>query len=343
MHKWIVKNSPLLISVILVMAILAMQSRGGSIQTLSGLAVAGPNNQWLNLQDISVGTPITSGAAAVGNFLYNGASYDIQKGDATNGAFVNVKAMVSPVGSKTPADAYVIPTDGLDQLSFIMGFNGTTYDRIRSIANNADAIAVTTLGILPGASYQYGFNGTTWDRLASGGNAADAEATRSLGLTESDSYLRGFNGTTWDRLRSVANNSDAIAVTTLGNISSAVYNYLFNGSTWDRRRSGVITGQALVDWSSTSSSNITTNVTTAVKGTAGILNRVFVNVVGTTSTAALYNIASAGCTGTPASGYVATLATTAANASMELAHTFTLGICAVTAGAAAADISMLYR
>jgi hypothetical protein len=50
----------------------------------------------------------------------------------------------------------------------MMGYNGTTYDRIRSIANNADAVAVTTLGILPTGSYQYGFNGTTWDRLRVG-------------------------------------------------------------------------------------------------------------------------------------------------------------------------------
>jgi hypothetical protein len=167
MHKWIVKNSPLLISVILVIAILAARSMGGSVQSISGLAVAGPSSQWTNLQDISVGTPITSGAAAVGNFLYNGTNYDVQKGDATNGAYVNVKATVSPVGSKTPADAYVVPTDGLDQLSFMMGFNGTTYDRIRSIANNADTIAVTTLGILPNVSYQYVFNGSTWDRVKS--------------------------------------------------------------------------------------------------------------------------------------------------------------------------------
>ena len=251
--------------------------------------------------------------------------------------------VVTSAGTKTPADAFAIPTDGSDTLSFMMGYNGATYDRIRSIANNADAVAVTTLGILPTGSYQYGFNGTTWDRLASGANNADGEAVRTVGVQESDAYLKGFNGTTYDRIRSVANNADAVAVTTLGNLANAVYGYIFNGTTWDRQRSGVITGQALVDWSSTSSSNIITDTTTAVKATAGIVNRIFVNTAGTTSTAALYNIASAGCTGTPASGYVATLATTTANASIELAHTFTLGICVVTASAGAANISILYR
>jgi hypothetical protein len=351
-YKRMMHNLPLLVSTLLIIAMLALTSHS-SIQVISGLAVAGPGSTWINLQDASVGTPITSGAAAFVPFGYNGTTYDAlytaTRGNtvAATGLGVSVAygefltslptlttgtygaimldssgriilgtstasiGVVTSAGTKTPADAFAIPTDGSDTLSFMMGLNGSsTYDRLRSVGNSTDAVTATSLGILTGASYQYGLNsGGTWDRIRSGGNAADGEATISVGLAESDAYVKLLNGS----------------------------------GTWDRGRSGVITGQALVDWSSTSSSNITTDTTTAVKATAGIVNRIFVNTAGTTSTAALYNIASAGCTGTPASGYVATLATTTANASIELAHTFTLGICVVTASAGAANISVLYR
>jgi len=351
-YKRMMYNLPLLISTLLIIAMLALTSHS-SIQVISGLAVAGPGSTWINLQDASVGTPITSGAAAFVPFGYNGTTYDAlytaTRGNtvAATGLGVSVAygefltslptlttgtygaimldssgriilgtstasiGVVTSAGSKTPADAFAIPTDGSDTLSFMMGLNGSsTYDRLRSVGNSADAVTATSLGILTGVSYQYGLNsGGTWDRIRSGGNAADGEATISVGLAESDAYIKLLNGS----------------------------------GTWDRGRSGVITGQALVDWSSTLSNNITTDTTTAVKATAGIVNRIFVNTAGTTSTAALYNIASAGCTGTPASGYVATLATTTANASIELAHTFTLGICVVTASAGAANISILYR
>lgn len=420
MREWIVRKSVLLCSILVAIAFLATMGRT-AIQSIAGLAIAGSGNQWVNWQDISVGTPITTGAAEVGLFGYNGVTWDALRSTTANGLVTDVSRIqgtVTIAGAKTPSDAFANPTDALDTLgfnmgwngstwdrlasgannadaeavrtlgvlevdaylkgfngttydrvrssannadaqavvtlgdlqvnSYLMGFNGTTWDRLRSTANNADAVAVTTLGIQTGVSYRYGFNGTTWDRLRSGGNAADAEATVSLGLTETDSYLRGFNGTTFDRLKSEGNNADGVATSTLGSLMQKAYAMIFNGTTWDRQRSGIITGQALVDWSSTSSSNITTNVTTAVKGTGGILNTIVLNAAGTTSTVALYNIASAGCTGTPASGYVITIPTGTLGTSISgnfvaINHTFTLGICVLTAGAAAADISVLYR
>lgn len=386
MHKWIIKNSPLFISTLLIIAMLALTSRGGSVQGIFGLATAGPGSTWINLQDASVGSPIASGAAAFVPFGYNGTNYDAlytaTRGNTVAATGLGVSVMygefltalptltngtygatmldassriilgtstasigvVTSAGSKTPADAFANPTDASDVLNFNMGWNGSTWDRFASGANNADGEAVRTLGVQKSDVYLKGFNGTTYDRIRSVANNADAIAVTTLGNLSNAVYNYLFNGTTWDRARSGGNAADAEATTSLGLTETDSYCRTFNGATWDRCRSSVITGQALVDWSSTSSNNITTNVTTAVKATGGIVNRIFVNGVGTTSTAAFYNIASAGCTGTPASGYVATLATTTLNATVELAHTFTLGICVVTAaGAGAADISVLYR
>lgn len=340
-HKRLVGNSPLLISVMLIIALMAITGRSGSIQTLGGLAVAGPGSSWINVQDVSVGSPIKSGAAAVGMYLYNGTNYDIAKGDATNGMYVNVKSTVAPVGAKTPADAYAVPTDGLDELSFMMGFNGTTYDRMRSIANNADAVAVTTLGIYPTGSYLYGFNGTSWDRT-----------------------------------HSVANNADAVAVSTLGNIAGAVYDYLFNGTTWDRKRSagvgnnvastGLEANVPYVKYQTTPTAitnnnhspmlgdslgrpmmgltgaytytNIVNNQTSVVLSGAGYIHTITINTKGATgNTATIYdNTAGSGTK-------IGTIDTTVTYGTLIYDAVVSTGITIVTATGTAPDMTVTYK
>jgi len=221
---------------------------------------------------------ITKGMLAVGPLVYDGTNWDKVRGDTANGIDVDVTRIsgtVTMTGNITPADAFTNPATAI---------NGNT-------------------------------------------------------------LLSGFNGTTWDRLRSEGSNADGDAVLTLGVLATEAYNKVFNGTTWDRIRSGITIGSVLVDNTSNTSGNITTDTTTAIKATAGILNRVIVNMAGTApASVALYNIASAGCTGTPASGYVATLSTETAGVALEFNHTFTLGICAVTvSGATDANVSALYR
>lgn len=239
-REWIVGHSILLISIMLVLSILSITAKS-AVQTIAGLAVAGPSSQWINLQDASVGTPIANGLAAVNIYGFNGTNYDSLKSTTANGLQVDVTRIqggISPIsGNKTPADAFANPTDAMDTWSFLAGFNGTTWDRLRSVANNADAVAVTTLGNITGANYLYGFNGTAWDRYRLLANNADAVAVTTLGNSPSLSYLYGFNGTTYDRTRSSGNNADAQATTTLGDIQVNTYLFGFNGTTWDRLRS----------------------------------------------------------------------------------------------------------
>lgn len=220
-----------------------------------------------------------------------------------------------------------------------------------------------TAGIMPTGLMMH--DGTNWDKVTGDTtNGIDVDVTRISGTltiagnitpadtfanpttaTNGNSLLSGFNGTTWDRLRSEGTNADGDAVLTLGALATEAYNKVFNGTTWDRVRSGITTGSVLVDGTSNATNNVTTDTTTTIKGTGGILNRVIVNTAGTApASIALYNIASAGCTGTPASGYVATLSTETAGVALEFDHTFTLGICAVTvSGATDANVSALYR
>lgn len=220
-----------------------------------------------------------------------------------------------------------------------------------------------TAGIMPTGLMMH--DGTNWDKVTGDTtNGIDVDVTRISGTltiagnitpadtfanpttaTNGNSLLSGFNGTTWDRLRSEGTNADGVAVLTLGALATKAYSKVFNGTTWDRVRSGISTGSVLVDGTSNASSNITTDATTPIKATGGVLNRVIVNTAGTApASVALYNIATAGCTGTPASGYVATLSTETAGVALEFNHTFTLGICAVTvSGATDANVSALYR
>lgn len=226
----------------------------------------------------AIGNNITAGIMPVGLMLHDGTNWDKIPGDTTNGLDVDVTRItgtITTTGNITPADTFTNPTTAIN----------------------------------------------------------------------SNALISGFNGTTWDRIRSEGTNSDGDAVLTLGALAAEAYNKVFNGTTWDRLRSGITTGSVLVDNTSNATNNITTDTTTTIKATGGVLNRVIVNTAGTApASIALYNIAAAGCTGTPASGYVATLSTETAGIALEFNHTFTLGICAVTvSGATDANVSALYR
>jgi len=102
--------------------------------------------------------------------------------------------------------------------------------------NEADAIAEQTQGVLERLCYLLGYNGSTFDRLRSGANNADAQAVATLGILKNLSHLMGYNGSTFDRLRSGANNADGVAAETLGLLKAQASNYLWNETGWDRAR-----------------------------------------------------------------------------------------------------------
>lgn len=239
---------------------------------------------------------------------------------------------------------------------------GTTVKGIRvKDAGTVGAIGITS-GAIASGSMMYdtintnytGIRGDTtnglWVNIKNpttftfAGNHTPSDAyTNPTDAINSYSLFGGWNGGSWERIFTSNNNTDGTPTRSLGILETDTDLRVFNGTGWDRSRSGVNMGQALVDNSSNASVNVTTNTTTVVKATAGVLNAVFVNAIGTTSTAKFYNIASAGCTGTPGSGFVFTMSTVTLGQLVTINHTFSLGICVVSAGAAAADFSALYR
>lgn len=113
--------------------------------------------------------------------------------------------------------------------------------------------------------------------------------------------------------------------------------YIYNGSGYIAAPGSVSYG-ATVSLAGQLSNNITTNTDTNVKASAGTFVGIVVNTGGTTSTAKVYNDAD----GTCSSGLIGTFATTA-QVSLTVNAVMTTGICVTTAGAGAADITILYR
>jgi len=87
---------------------------------------------------------------------------------------------------------------------------------------------------------------------------------------------------------------------------------------------------------------ISSATTTIVRGNAGFLNTVSING-GTAGVVTLYDIGSAGCTGTPGSGKFATIETIGATNPVSLIYNLQTqnGICVVTA--AATDVTVTFN
>lgn len=120
-----------------------------------------------------------------------------------SGTAANFKAQVVGI-SLAMADGASNTELVVQAQGFLFGYNGTTWDRIRSAGTASDAVATVTTGTLYTEAFNMGWNGTTWDRSRTGGTAADGVATQTTGVNYSDSFLMGWNGTTWDRVHATA-------------------------------------------------------------------------------------------------------------------------------------------
>jgi hypothetical protein len=215
----------------------------------------------------------TTNAVHGQTYMYNGATWDRVRGAILTGLEVNCVTGCSG-GASTPTDAFANPTTAGLQQTFNMGFNGVTWDRLRSsIASglevnvtdaflldatftgrfvaayvDADAIANQTTTAVHGQSYFY--NGVTWDRMR--GSVVDGllvnlgannDVTVTSGtITLSNAFL--LDATFTGRFPVAYVDADTIANQTTTAIHGQ--NYMYNGVTWDRMR-GTIAGGLLVD------------------------------------------------------------------------------------------------
>ena len=115
-------------------------------------------------------------------------------GDATSGAGFTL------FQTTKPGDALSASLDYFLCNSPIMGFNGTSFDRVRALANNADSIAGTTLGNLATLGYGYSWDtsGSRWNRVqgdTTGGNWVQG-AVASDGVDSGKPVKIGFQART---------------------------------------------------------------------------------------------------------------------------------------------------
>lgn len=275
--------------------------------------------------------------------LYNGSTWDMVRGDTTNGLDVDVTRLPAVFGASTPIDTYTTPTDALDVYSLLGFYNGSNWDMARGDITYGLDVDITRIPAIVGAS-------TPIDTYTTPTDALDVY-----------SLLGFYNGSSWDMARGDIANGLDVDVTRLPAIVGAstpadtyttptdsldVYSLLgyYNGSNWDMAR-GDITNGLDVDITRTvalsnDSNIINASTDTDVKSSGGTLNKIIVSVAGTGSTVAIYNDSD----GTCSSGLTFTLPTTTAGVIHNIEHQFSTGICAKTAdGGGAATISILFR
>lgn len=161
------KNIILVIGAFLLVLLTVWGGRA-AIQSVNGLAVAQTGTLWNNLKDAAFGDNATNGVGVFNPYLFDGTNFDRARGDATNGLDVDVTRVtgtVTTAGGTTPTDAFANPTTAVPSFSFNAGWNGSTWDRLRALANNADDVAVSTIGNLSAQSFGYEFDGTAYDRV----------------------------------------------------------------------------------------------------------------------------------------------------------------------------------
>ena len=142
-----------------------------AISQLVGLAVAQSALIWNNVADAAKGDALPSGILAESPYLYNGTTFDRQRGSITFGALVDVTRIS---GATTPADAYANPTTANQMWSLNGLLNGTTWDRARS-ASATNNTAATSLGAQQVTSL------STWSVTHTPAVATQATATKAAG------------------------------------------------------------------------------------------------------------------------------------------------------------------
>jgi hypothetical protein len=100
---------------------------------------------WDRVRSATADALASTGMPAVGNMGYNGATWDRLQVDASKFLKVNC-ATGCTAGASTPTDAFANPTTAGVQQDFLMGYNGATWDRLRSSITNGLLVEKKTVG-----------------------------------------------------------------------------------------------------------------------------------------------------------------------------------------------------
>jgi hypothetical protein len=212
---------------------------GNPVQ-MGGVDGSGNSQAWLMS---TTGAGVVRGEVAAGAAASGTNPFLIAGSDGTNVQNIVVAAQGSSDGVSTT-------TRTVQTAAFAQGFNGSTWDRLRTAngASNTTGTGLLGAGIM-------GFDGTNWQSAPVRTPADASSAVVGLGVNSQDQV---FNGTNWDRVRSL---TAAAGVT--GVLQTA---------------------------EKTSFGNINSNATTTLKSGAGVLHTITINKIGATAnTATVYD------------------------------------------------------
>lgn len=128
-------------------------------------------------------------------YTYGGGSFgSIDSANGSSGVhYISQSASILFAVNQTTTDAdpvALLPSNSDDQVAAqsgligtvarLFGFDGTTFDRLRTLASDSDAQAAAQIGLLGVVNRLFGFNGTTFDRIRTGA-AAVLSAFSSVG------------------------------------------------------------------------------------------------------------------------------------------------------------------
>jgi len=139
-----------------------------------------------------------------------------------------------------PADAITPSAQPIDATSYTMVWNGASWDRALSLANNTDNNLQTVIKLLGTVSRLQGWDPLNqfWQRLAIVSDNANTQAVSPFGLLGTVSRLQGWNGSAgqWARLEARPDNTDALLSTGTSVLKIIAEKYSYNGASWDRER-----------------------------------------------------------------------------------------------------------
>lgn len=142
---------------------------------------------------------------------------------ATLGAGVGVQTSRNP-DTDTIASATII---AFDVASFMYGYSGANWDRVRTTSDNIDAVTEIDEGVLRTAAHTKCINELNhWDRNRSAGIANDTLAAWGGGIPIVNSVLRGYNGVTFERITITDETTDVVTPTAVGTLSMANRNLM---------------------------------------------------------------------------------------------------------------------
>lgn len=175
--------------------------------TISLPAVGTNNTTWLQFLNVPVPANVwfPNGVDAFGNTAVKIGS---------NGSYAVVGAPNS--------DANGASNGSLLTISYNEGFNGVSWDRLRSGGNNADAVATSSLGVLSAQGYNFLWNGGAWDRARTVNAALGNSATGVQAVAPYEGFTTSFNITAATLIKGVPGRVARVSILVAGTTAGTV-------------------------------------------------------------------------------------------------------------------------